>query len=84
MPSKNLSKFIKINLMNKENLIDFYGNMMINMAKDLYPSEFFFAIPDDDEGIHKLTSKCLNNDDNINNNYSNLQKRSIILKKKFL
>ncbi len=37
MEQKNLSKPKIINFMNHKNLIDFYGNMMIEMANDLYP-----------------------------------------------
>ena len=45
------------------------------MAKDLYPNEFFFAIPDNSESINQLVKKCLNNDSDINNSYSNLKKK---------
>lgn len=45
-----------------------------NMAKDLFPKEFFFAIPNSKKSIHNLSIKCLSDDQNINKKYENLKK----------
>ena len=45
-----------------------------NMAKDLFPKEFFFAIPNSKKSIHNLSIKCLSDDQSINNKYENLKK----------
>ena len=45
-----------------------------NMAKDLFPKKFFFAIPNSKKSINNLIIKCLSDDQIINNKYENLKK----------
>ena len=47
----------------------------VNMAKDLYPKEFHFAISENNASIQKMIDKCLKNDLGIKLKYSNLKNK---------